>query len=85
MSIKKRDLTKFIPLDKVLPGDYVMVKQRGQYHIRYVTRVFDREIGSGSEVWTQWGTPMRDTEGRLVEDEATYLKALEAMTWLNLK
>jgi len=82
MSIKSRDLTKFVPLDKVLPGDCVMVKQDGDYHLRCVTRRVNNEIGSGSELWTRWGTPMRDTQGTLVEDEATYLKDLDEMTLL---
>jgi len=84
MSIKNRDLTKFIPLDEVLPGDFVIAKQDGDYNLRCVTRKFDNEIGSGSEVWTRWGDPLGETRGRLVEDEATYLKALEAMTWLKI-
>jgi len=85
MSNKKRDLTKFVPLDDVMPGDFVMVKQDGDYHLRCVTRCITDEIGSGSEYWTRWGTPLRDTHGRLVEDEATYLSALAKMTWLNIK
>jgi len=82
MSKNKLALMKFVPLDKVLPGDFVMVKQDGDYHLRHVTRRVNNEIGSGSELWTKWGAPMRDTQGTLVQDEATYLKALDEMTWL---
>jgi len=77
-----RDLTRFVPLDEVMPGDFVIVKQDNACHLRCVTRSTADEIGCGGEAWTRWGTPLHDTEGRLVEDEVTYLRSLVEMTWL---
>jgi len=75
----------FTPLSEVLPGQFVMVRQGGGYHLRHVTRATNQEIGSGCDLWTEWGCPLGETEGRLVDNEAEYKAALDTMTWLNLR